>query len=81
MVRAGDAVQALPKQLPSVTPVLAREDIANSQDILEGVRMAQLQDGPDVAGLAGKAAGHQPAVDRLGADAAFARRRPVGSSS
>jgi hypothetical protein len=52
VVRAGDAVQALPKQLPSVTPVLTREDIANSQDILEGARMAQLWDGPEVVGLA-----------------------------
>jgi len=54
VVRAGDAVQALPKQLPFLTPVVAKEDIANSQDILESVRMAQLQDGPDVAALAAR---------------------------
>jgi hypothetical protein len=54
VVRAGDAVQALPKQLPFLTPVVAKEDIANSQDILEGVRMAQLCDGPEVVALAGK---------------------------
>ena len=54
VVRAGDAVQALPKQLPFVVPLLAKEDIANSQDIVEGVKMAQLRDGPDVAALAGK---------------------------
>ncbi len=54
VVRAGDAVQALPKQLPFLTPVVAKEDIANSQDILESVRMAQVWDGPDVANLAGK---------------------------
>ena len=34
--------------------MLAKEDIANCQDIIEGVRMAQLRDGPDVAALAGK---------------------------
>jgi hypothetical protein len=54
VVRSGDAVQALPKQLPSVVPLLSGEDIANSQDILEGVKMAQLRDGPDVAALADK---------------------------
>jgi hypothetical protein len=54
VVRAGDAVQALPRQLPFLTPVVAREDIANSQDILEGVRMAQLWDGPEVVALAAK---------------------------
>jgi len=54
VVRAGDAVQALPKQLPSIAPVLSGEDIANSQDIIEGVRMAQVPDGPDAAALAGK---------------------------
>ena len=54
VVRAGDAVQALPRQLPFLTPVVAREDIANSQDILEGVRMAQLWDSPEVVGLAAK---------------------------
>jgi hypothetical protein len=52
VVRAGDAVQSLPKQLPFLTPVLAKEDIANSQDIIESVRMAQLRDGPDLAALA-----------------------------
>jgi hypothetical protein len=54
VVRAGDAVQALPKQLPSIAPVLATEDVANSQDIIEGARMAQLRDGPDAAALADK---------------------------
>jgi hypothetical protein len=54
VVRAGDAVQALPKQLPFLTPVLGKEDIANSQDIIESVRMAQLWDSPEVADLAGK---------------------------
>jgi hypothetical protein len=54
VVRAGDAVQALPKQLPYIIPVLAKEDIANSQDIIEGVKMAQLRDGPDVVALADK---------------------------
>jgi hypothetical protein len=54
VVRSGDAVQALPKQLPSVIPVLSKEDIANSQDIIEAVKMAQLRDGPDVAALADK---------------------------
>jgi hypothetical protein len=54
VVRAGDAVQALPKQLPFLTPVLSREDIANSQDIIEGVKMAEVRDGPDVAALAGE---------------------------
>ncbi len=54
VVRAGDAVQALPKQLPSIAPLFTREDIANSQDIIEGVKMAQLRDGPDVAALAGQ---------------------------
>jgi hypothetical protein len=52
VVGAGDAVQALPKQLPFLTPVLSKEDITNSRDILEDVRMAQLQDGPDVTELA-----------------------------
>ena len=46
VVRAGDAVQALPKQLPFVVPVVAEEDIANSQDILEGVSMAQVMGRP-----------------------------------
>ncbi|MGD0500571.1 MAG: glutamate synthase-related protein [Bryobacteraceae bacterium] len=54
VVRAGDAVQALPKQLPFVTPLVAKQDIANSRDILEGVKMAQLRDGPDVTDLAAK---------------------------
>jgi hypothetical protein len=54
VVRAGDAVQALPKQLPFLTPVVSKEDIANSQDILESVRMAQLWDSPEVVALAGK---------------------------
>jgi hypothetical protein len=52
VVRAGDAVQALPKQLPFLTPVVSKDDIANSRDILESVRMAQLWDSPDVASLA-----------------------------
>ena len=54
VVRAGEAVQALPRQLPSVVPMVAADDIANCQDILEGARMAQVKDGPDVAALAGK---------------------------
>jgi hypothetical protein len=54
VVRAGDAVQALPKQLPSVVPVLSKEDVVNSQDIVEGVKMAELRDGPDVVALAEK---------------------------
>jgi hypothetical protein len=54
VVRAGEAVQALPRQLPSVVPIVAAEDIANCQDILEGARMAQVKDGPDVVALAGK---------------------------
>jgi len=54
VVRAGDAVLALPKQLPFLTPLVSNEDIANSRDILESVKMAQLRDGPDVIALAGK---------------------------
>ena len=54
VVRAGDAVQALPQQLPFLTPVLAKDDIANCEGIIEGVKMAQLRDGPDVAALAGQ---------------------------
>jgi hypothetical protein len=34
--------------------VLSKEDIANGQDIIESVKMAQLQDGPDVVALADK---------------------------
>ena len=54
VVRAGDAVQALPKQLPFLTPVVAAGDIANCEDIIEGVKMAQLRDGPEVEALAGQ---------------------------
>ena len=54
VVRAGEAVQALPKQLPFLAPVVAEADIDNCEDILEGARMAQLLDGPDVAALAGR---------------------------
>jgi hypothetical protein len=49
---AGDAVQALPKQLPFVMPLLATDDIGNSRDILESARMAEVRDGPDVLDLA-----------------------------
>jgi hypothetical protein len=54
VVRAGEAVQALPRELPSVVPIVAAEDIANCRDILEGARMAQVKDGPDLVDLAGK---------------------------
>jgi Conserved region in glutamate synthase len=49
---SGDAVQALPKQLPFVMPLLAKDDIGNSRDILESARIAELRDGPDVLELA-----------------------------
>jgi hypothetical protein len=52
VVTAGDAVQALPKQLPFVMPLFGKGDIENSRDIIETVRMAQVPDGPDAAGLA-----------------------------
>jgi hypothetical protein len=52
VVTAGDAVQALPKQLPFVMPLFGKGDIENSRDIIEAVRMAQVPDGPDAASLA-----------------------------
>ena len=49
-----------------------RADIDNCEDILEGGRMAQLRDGPDVAFLAGRAPINEQ-LDNRGAAPAFAR--------
>jgi hypothetical protein len=62
VVVAGDAAQAVPKQLPSVMPLLGKDHIQHSRDILEGVRMAQLPDGPDVAKWAGELRSINPQV-------------------
>jgi len=74
VVRSGDAVQALPKQLPSVVPVVSRDDLANSQDILEGVRMAQVWDGPDVTAVAA-------ALTAINPQLAVAVRLPLSPAS
>jgi ferredoxin len=42
------------EQLPFVVPVLDRDEIEQSHDLLEAVRMAQLADAPDVVDLASR---------------------------
>jgi hypothetical protein len=50
---AADAA-ALPKdRLPLAVPVLSRDEIRSCPDLLAAVRMAEVQDGPEVAELAG----------------------------
>ena len=54
------AAEAPPE--PFVVPLLARDDIAKSHEILKAVRMAQVEDGPEVADLAGQALAINPDV-------------------
>jgi hypothetical protein len=47
---------------PFVVPLLGRDDIGKSHEILKAVRMAQVEDCPEVAELAGKALAVNPRV-------------------
>jgi hypothetical protein len=47
---------------PFVVPLLGRDDFAKSHEILKAVRMVQVEDGPEVAELAGKALDVNPQV-------------------
>jgi hypothetical protein len=53
VMTAAEAAELPPEQLPFVVPVLGKEEIEQSSEFLGAVRMAQLVDAPDVAGLAG----------------------------
>jgi hypothetical protein len=54
------AAEATPE--PFVVPLLGRDDIANSLEILKAARMAQVEDCPEVAELAGKVLAVNPRV-------------------
>ena len=49
-----DACGLPAEQLPFVVPVLGKDEIEPCQDVLQAVRMAQVLDGADAAGLAGQ---------------------------
>jgi hypothetical protein len=54
------AAEATPE--PFVVPLLGADDIGKSQEILKAVRMAQIEDCPEVADLAGQALAINPQV-------------------
>jgi hypothetical protein len=54
------AAEATPE--PFVVPLLGLDDIGKSNEILKAVRMAQVEDGPEVADLAGQALAINPQV-------------------
>jgi hypothetical protein len=66
------AAEATPE--PFVVPLLARDDIAKSHEILKAVRMAQVEDGPEVADLAGQALAVNP-------DVILSVRMPLGPAA
>jgi hypothetical protein len=51
---AADAAALPPELLPFAVPVVGGDDIQKSMDLLQAVGMAQVQESPDVAELAGK---------------------------
>ncbi|HMD71978.1 MAG TPA: glutamate synthase-related protein [Bryobacteraceae bacterium] len=54
------AAEATPEA--HIVPLLGRDDIAQSHEILKAVRMVQIEDGPEVLELAGKALDVNPQV-------------------
>ena len=54
------AAEATPE--PHIVPLLGADDIAKSQEILKAVRMAQIEDCPEAADLAGQALAINPLV-------------------
>ena len=54
VMSAADASALPPELLPFAVPVVGKDDIERSQDLLEAVRMVQLVDGPEAAESAGE---------------------------
>jgi len=57
---AADALHLPPELLAGVVPLLGPADIERSQDILSAVEMAEIEEGPEMAGLAAQAQAANP---------------------
>ncbi len=59
---AAEAAELAPELLPFVVPVVDADDIERYHDLLAGVRMAQVMDGPDAAQTAARVQAAYPQV-------------------